>query len=43
MRAVLDSNVGIKWLIDEDLSDEARVLREEFSRGIHELLAPTSS
>jgi predicted nucleic acid-binding protein len=40
MRAVLDSNIGIKWLIDEDLSDKARVLREQFFRGIHELLAP---
>jgi predicted nucleic acid-binding protein len=40
MKYVLDSNVAVKWLIDEDLSDKARVLRDEFIRGLHELLAP---
>jgi predicted nucleic acid-binding protein len=40
MRCVLDSNVGIKWLLQEDLSDKARVVRDEFLLGRHELLAP---
>ena len=40
MRYVLDSNVGIKWLLIEDLSDKARAVRDEFLRGAHELLAP---
>lgn len=40
MRAVLDANIAIKWLIDEDLSDKARVLRDEFSGHLHDLLAP---
>ncbi len=40
MRYVLDSNVGIKWLLAEDQSDKARLLRDEFLLGLHELLAP---
>jgi predicted nucleic acid-binding protein len=40
MKYVLDSNVGIKWLLVEDGSDAARVVRDEFARGIHGLLAP---
>ncbi len=40
MRYVLDSNVGIKWLLVEEQSDRARVVRDEFIRGVHELLAP---
>jgi predicted nucleic acid-binding protein len=40
MRCVLDSNVAVKWLLQEDLSDKARVFRDEFIRGVHELLAP---
>ncbi len=40
MRAVLDSNIAVKWLIDEDLSEKARAIREEFARGFHELLSP---
>jgi predicted nucleic acid-binding protein len=40
MRYVLDSSVGVKWVLTEALSDRARVLRDEFSRGLHELHAP---
>jgi hypothetical protein len=40
MRRVLDSNVSVKWLLPEDPSDKARVLRDEFARGLHELLSP---
>lgn len=40
MRYVLDSNVGVKWLLQEDHSDKARALRSEFARGLHEFLAP---
>jgi predicted nucleic acid-binding protein len=40
MRYVLDSNVGLKWVLDEDLSDEARAVRDEYRKNVHELLAP---
>ena len=40
MKYVLDSNIGVKWLLEEDQSDQARALRDEFIRGLHELIAP---
>jgi predicted nucleic acid-binding protein len=40
MKWVLDSNIGVKWLLQEDQSDKARVVRDGYSRGLHELLAP---
>lgn len=40
MKAVLDSGVGIKWVLQEDLSDKAQKLRDEYQQGMHELLAP---
>jgi len=40
MKFVLDSNIGVKWLLQEDQSDKARVVRDGYSRGLHELLAP---
>lgn len=40
MRYILDSNVALKWVLDEDLSDRARVLRDEYRAGMHELLSP---
>jgi hypothetical protein len=40
MRYVLDSNVGVKWRPEEDPSDKARVVRDEFVQGLHQLLAP---
>ena len=29
MRCVLDSNIGVKWLLQEDQSDKARIIRDE--------------
>jgi predicted nucleic acid-binding protein len=40
MRYVLDSNIGVKWILEEDFSTEARDFRDAFVRGLHELLAP---
>jgi predicted nucleic acid-binding protein len=40
MRYVLDSNVGIKWLLTESDSDRALRIRDDFRRGVHELIAP---
>ena len=40
MRYVLDSNIGVKWILAEDLSERARSLRDEFIHGLHELIAP---
>ncbi len=40
MRCVLDSNIGVKWLLQEDQSVKARIIRDEFVRSRHELLAP---
>ena len=40
MRCVLDSDIGVEWLLQEDQSDKARIIRDEFVRGQHELLAP---
>jgi predicted nucleic acid-binding protein len=40
MRYVLDSNVGVKWVLPEDLSVKALGVRDEFVQGLHELLAP---
>jgi predicted nucleic acid-binding protein len=40
MRYVLDSNIGVKWVLAEDLSVKARGIRDEFVQGLHELLAP---
>ncbi len=40
MRYVLDSSVAAKWVLPEIDSDKARRLRDEFSRGVHRLLAP---
>ncbi|HEX3315792.1 MAG TPA: type II toxin-antitoxin system VapC family toxin [Gemmataceae bacterium] len=40
MKYVLDSSVAVKWVLSEIDSDKARTLRDEFSRSVHELLAP---
>jgi predicted nucleic acid-binding protein len=40
MMCVLDSNIGVKWLLQEDQSEKARIVRDEYARGLHELLAP---
>lgn len=40
MRAILDSCVAIKTVLPEEHSEIAARLRDEYVRGIHELLAP---
>ncbi|HYT95539.1 MAG TPA: type II toxin-antitoxin system VapC family toxin [Gemmataceae bacterium] len=40
MRYVLDASVAVKWALPEVDSDKAILLRDEFSRGLHELLSP---
>lgn len=40
MKYVVDSSVGFKWVLVEDLSDKARQLRENYQDGIHQLFAP---
>jgi predicted nucleic acid-binding protein len=40
MRYVLDSNVALKWVLPESDSAKAIQIRDEFLKGIHELLAP---
>lgn len=42
MRYVLDASVGIKWVMNEVDSAEARHLRDDFRNLIHELIAPDS-
>jgi predicted nucleic acid-binding protein len=40
MKYVLDSSVAFKWVVVEPLTDKAQNLRDEFRRGLHELIAP---
>lgn len=40
MKYVLDSSVALKWVLPEADSGRAIRLRDEYSHGIHELLAP---
>ena len=40
MRYVLDASVAIKWELVELLADKAQLLRDDYRRGVHELLAP---
>jgi predicted nucleic acid-binding protein len=40
MKYVVDSSVGFKWVLVENLSDKARKLRDDYTAGIHRLLAP---
>ena len=40
MKYVIDSNVALKWVIDEPNSDKARRLRDEYRNGLCEILAP---
>ena len=42
MKYVLDASVGIKWVMNEVDSTEARHLRDDFRNQIHELIAPDS-
>ena len=40
MKYVLDSNIAVKWVLEEDQSDKARSLRGEFVQGTHEFVSP---
>jgi predicted nucleic acid-binding protein len=40
MKYVLDSNVGVKWLLTEADSDKAIRIRDDFQRQVHDLIAP---
>jgi hypothetical protein len=40
MKYVLDSSVALKWVLHEADSGKAIRLRDDYSNGIHELLAP---
>lgn len=40
MKYVVDSNVAAKWVLPELDSDSARLLRDGFSKGTHNLVAP---
>jgi predicted nucleic acid-binding protein len=40
MRYVVDSNVAVKWVLNETDSAQAVKIRHDFVAGIHELLAP---
>ncbi len=37
---VLDASVGLKWVLDEDDSDKARNLRDEFRSALRDFIAP---
>ena len=39
-KLVLDANVALRFVLNEEHSDKARKLIDEYRRGIHELLAP---
>jgi predicted nucleic acid-binding protein len=40
MNYVLDSSVAFKWEVVEPHSDKANRLRDDFRKGIHQLIAP---
>jgi hypothetical protein len=40
MKYVLDLCVALKWVLAEPDPDKAIQVRDDFNRGIHELLAP---
>src|SRR5882762_4157608 len=40
MRMVLDSSVSLAWVLPDALADNAKRIREDFRRNIHECLAP---
>jgi hypothetical protein len=43
MKYVLDAPVGIKWVMNENDSAEARQLLDDFRSQSHKLIAPDSS
>lgn len=40
MKFVLDSNIAVKWVLPEPDSASARVLRDDYGRGMHVLSSP---
>jgi predicted nucleic acid-binding protein len=40
MKYVLDSSVAFKWVVPEQFSDKAQLLRDDFRNTVHDLLAP---
>lgn len=40
MKFVLDSNIAIKWVLPESDTGKALVLRDDFLKQVHELIAP---
>jgi predicted nucleic acid-binding protein len=40
MKYVLDSSVATKWFLREVGTDQALALRDDYRKGIHELIAP---
>jgi predicted nucleic acid-binding protein len=40
MKYVLDANIALKWILAEPDSPKALQLRDDFGKGIHELIAP---
>jgi hypothetical protein len=40
MKYVLDASVAEKWVLPEPDSAKAIALRDDYRRGVHELLAP---
>ena len=40
MRYVLDSSVAFKWVVPEQFSDKAQLLRHDFGNAVHDLFAP---
>jgi len=40
MRFVVDSSVALKWVLPEVDTQRAVALRDDFRKGVHELLAP---
>jgi predicted nucleic acid-binding protein len=40
MKFVLDASVALKWVLPEADSAKAIALRENYRKGVHELIAP---
>jgi predicted nucleic acid-binding protein len=40
MKNVLDASVALKWVLPEPLAAKARQLRDDYQKGVHDLLAP---
>ncbi len=40
MKYVLDSSVAFKWVVQENHSSKSLLLREDYRKAVHELIAP---